>query len=121
MLERTMRKYAMSREGAKGFWGAVCACTVSDLVLMFPVGLLYTLTKDMLNNGVNSGRIIFYIIGIILSLLLIYITQFWQYNATFFSTYKESGVRRIALAATLRKLPLAVFGKKDLSDLPTPI
>ena len=121
MLEKIMRRYAMSREGAKGFWGAVCACTVSDLVLMFPVGLLYFLTEDMLSGGVNGGRILFYIIGIIVSLLFIYITQFWQYNATFFSTYKESGVRRIALAETLRKLPLSFFGKKDLSDLTTTI
>ena len=121
MLEKIMRRYAMSREGAKGFINSVCACTVSDLVLMFPVGLLYTMTEDMLNNGVNSGRILFYIIGIIMSLLLIYITQFWQYNATFFSTYKESGVRRITLAETLRKLPLSFFGKKDLSDLTTTI
>ena len=116
-----MRRYAMSREGAKGFLGAVCACTVSDLVLMFPVGLLYFLTQDLLGNGVNSGRIVFYIAGIIVSLLLIYITQYWQYNATFFSTYKESGVRRITLAETLRKLPLSFFGKKDLSDLTTTI
>ena len=121
MLEKMMRRYAMSREGAKGFINSVCACTVSDLVLMFPVGLLYALTEDMLNNGVNSGRIVFYIVGIILSLLLIYITQYWQYNATFFSTYKESGVRRITLAETLRKLPLSFFGKKDLSDLTTTI
>lgn len=121
MLNKIMRRYAMSCEGAKGFINSVCACTVSDLVLMFPVGLLYTLTEDILNNSVNSGRILFYIIGIILSLLLIYITQFWQYNATFFSTYKESGVRRITLAETLRKLPLSFFGKKDLSDLTTTI
>ena len=121
MLERIMRKYAMSREGAKGFGGAVCACTVSDLVLMLPVGLLYKLTQDMMNNSVTGDRILFYIIGIIVSLFLIYITQFWQYNATFFSTYKESGVRRIALAETLRKLPLSFFGKKDLSDLTTTI
>ncbi len=39
MLEKIMRRYAMSREGAKGFINSVCACTVSDLVLMFPVGL----------------------------------------------------------------------------------
>lgn len=121
MLEKIMRKYAMSREGAKGFINAVCACTVSDIVLMFPVGLLYYLTGDMLNGTVNSGRIIFYVVGILLSLILIYISQFWQYNATFFSTYKESGVRRITLAETLRKLPLSFFGKKDLSDLTTTI
>ena len=78
---------------------------------------MYTLTQDMMNHSVTGDRILFYIIGIIVSLFLIYITQFWQYNATFFSTYKESGVRRIALAETLRKLPLSFFGKKDLSDL----
>ena len=69
MLEKIMRRYAMSREGAKGFINSVCACTVSDLVLMFPVELLYTLTEDMLNNGVNSGRIVFYIVRIIVLLI----------------------------------------------------
>ena len=49
---------------------------------MLPVGLLYTLTQDMMNHSVTGDRILFYIIGIIVSLFLIYITQFWQYNAT---------------------------------------
>ena len=39
------------------------------------------------------------------------------YNSTFFTTYKESGKRRLALAERLRKLPLAFFGKRDLADL----
>ena len=34
-----------------------------------------------------------------------------------FTTYKESGKRRLALAERLRKLPLAFFGKRDLADL----
>ena len=121
MIEKIMRKYAMSRQGAKEFLLSVCSCTVSDLVLMFPVSLLYFMTGDMLSGGISQSSLIFYIVGILISLLLIYATQFWQYNATFFSTYKESGVRRIALAETLRKLPLSFFGKKDLSDLTTTI
>ena len=44
-----------------------------------------------------------------------------QYNATFLSTYVESGVRRITLAEKLRKIPLSFFGKKDLSDLTSTI
>ena len=116
-----MKRYAMSRDGAKGFVNAVCACVVSDIVLMMPVSLLYFFTGDMLENTIDSGRIIFYIIGIVISLLLIYVTQFWQYNATYFSTYRESAVRRITLAESLRKLPLSFFGKKDLSDLTTTI
>ena len=121
MIEKIMRKYAMSRRGAKEFLLSVCSCTVSDIVLMFPVSLLYFMTGDMLSGRISQSSLIFYIVGILISLLLIYATQFWQYNATFFSTYKESGVRRIALAETLRKLPLSFFGKKDLSDLTTTI
>ncbi len=54
MLEKIMRRYAMSREGAKGFLGAVCACTVSDLVLMFPVGLLYFLSLRLHGIGFSA-------------------------------------------------------------------
>ena len=121
MIEKIMRKYAMSRQGAKEFLLSVCSCTVSDIVLMFPVSLLYFMTGDMLSGRISQSSLIFYIVVILISLLLIYATQFWQYNTTFFSTYKESGVRRIALAETLRKLPLSFFGKKDLSDLTTTI
>ena len=49
--------------------------------------------------------------------MLIAVTTYIQYNATFLSTYVESGVRRITLAEKLRKIPLSFFGKKDLSDL----
>ena len=84
MIEKIMRKYAMSRQGAKEFLLSVCSCTVSDLVLMFPVSLLYFMTGDMLSGGISQSSLIFYIVGILISLLLIYATQFWQYNATFF-------------------------------------
>ena len=36
MISRMMKKYALSREGAVGLARAVAACTVEDLVLMFP-------------------------------------------------------------------------------------
>jgi ATP-binding cassette subfamily B protein len=54
-------------------------------------------------------------------ILLIAVTNFIQYNATFLSTYRESGRRRTTLAETLRKLPLSFFGKKNLTDLTTNI
>ena len=58
-----------------------------------------------------------YAVGIIICLALIFGVTAIQYNATFFATYEESGVRRITLAEKLRKLPLSFFGKKDLADL----
>jgi ATP-binding cassette subfamily B protein len=54
-------------------------------------------------------------------LILVAITNFIQYNATFLTTYRESGVRRTTLAEKLRKLPLSYFGKKNIADLTTNI
>ncbi len=110
-------KFALSKNGAKDMTKAFIACTASYLALMFPVGLLYYLVNDLMKGSVSSGRIAFYVIGILVCLALIMLTTYFQYNATFFATYKESGVRRINLAEKLRKLPLSYFGKKDLSDL----
>ena len=52
-------------------------------------------------------------------LLLIFITQWVQYNLTYKVAYEESANRRIPLAEKLRRLPLAFFGQRDLSDLTT--
>lgn len=52
---------------------------------------------------------------------LILLTTWFQYNGTFFTTYLESGKRRLTLAERLRKLPLSFFGKRDLADLTSTI
>ncbi len=100
---------------------ACISVTVTNIVLMASAGILYLLISDMLGEGLRTERIPVYVIGGVSVLILIYITNFIQYNATFLSTYKESGVRRTVLAERLRKLPLSFFGKKDLSDLTTTI
>ncbi len=117
MINRIMKRFALSREGAKGLVCAVAACTVGDIVLMFPVGLLYFLVSDFLEGAVPKNHYGLYGAGIAVALLLIFISEFWKYNATYFSTYRESGRCRIRLAEKLRRLPLSFFGKKDLADL----
>ncbi len=117
MINRMMKRFALSCEGAKGLVGAIAACTFADIVLMFPVGILYFLVSDFINGAVPKNHYVLYGIGIAAALLLIFLLEFWKYNATYFSTYKESGKCRIRLAEKLRKLPLSFFGKKDLADL----
>lgn len=119
--ERLQHKYALSKQGASDMLKAFVSVTCSDIVLMLPVGLLYYLIRDFLNNSLTSGRIPFYVVGCIICLTLIIITTYIQYNATFFATYLESGIRRTMLAEKLRKLPLSFFGKKDLADLTSTI
>ena len=117
MIEKLKHKYALSDKGAKAMIQAFVSVTISNLVLMFPVGLLYVLASYLLEGSLPKDKVTFFTVGVIAALLLIAVTTYIQYNATFLSTYVESGVRRRMLAEKLRKLPLSFFGKKDLSDL----
>ena len=74
-----------------------------------------------MQGGVTADRVLWYGIGCLICIGLIMAATWWQYNATYFATYRESGVRRISLAERLRKIPLAFFGKKDLADLTSTI
>ena len=117
MIEKLKHKYALSDKGAKAMIQAFVSVTISNLVLMFPVGLLYVLSSYLLEGSLLEDKVTFFTVGVIAALVLIAVTTYIQYNATFLSTYVESGVRRRMLAEKLRKLPLSFFGKKDLSDL----
>ena len=121
MIKKLQKKYALSEQGAKDLIKGCLACVLQNLSFMFPVGLLYYLVSDLMNGGVPGGKIPFYVAGCVVCIGLILLTTFFQYNATYFATYKESGVRRITLAEHLRKIPLSFFGKKDLADLTSTI
>lgn len=121
MIRHLMKKYALSRQGAKDLIAATVSCIVHNLFLMLPVSLLYFLVADLLSGGVPLGHLWIYIAGTAAAVLLILFSYRWVYGATYFATYRESAVRRISLAEKLRKLPLSFFGKKDLSDLTTTI
>ena len=121
MIKRLQKRYALSEQGAKDLVKGCLACVLQNLSFMFPVGLLYFLVGDLMNGGVPGEKIAFYIVGCVVCIGLILLTTFFQYNATYFATYKESGIRRITLAEHLRKIPLSFFGKKDLADLTSTI
>lgn len=121
MIKKLQKKYALSEQGAKDLIKGCLACVLQNLSFMFPVGLLYYLVSDLMNGCVLGGKIPFYVAGCVVCIGLILLTTFFQYNATYFATYKESGIRRITLAEHLRKIPLSFFGKKDLADLTSTI
>ncbi len=121
MIEKLQHKYALSRQGAVDMIKASIAVTITNIVLMMTAGILYTLINDLLRGNLGDDRIPFYVIGSIAVLVLVFITNYIQYNATFLTTYRESSIRRTTIAEKLRKLPLSYFGKKNLADLTTNI
>lgn len=121
MMQRLQKKYALSRQGAKDLVKGCLACVFQNITFMIPVGLLYSLVGDLLDGGVPAGKLPFYAAGSLACVGLIFLSTYLQYNATYFATYVESGVRRITLAERLRQIPLSFFGKKDLADLTSTI
>ena len=120
MIKLIQKATASSKDGAAGLIKGIIACAFQNMAFMLPTGLLYYLVKDLL-GGDMGGKTVFYTVGCVICFALILITTWFQYNNTFFTTYEESGKRRLSLAERLRKLPLSFFGKKDLADLTSTI
>ena len=120
MIKKIQKATASSPEGARGLVRGVIACAFQNIAFMLPTALLYYLVRDLM-LGMDGVSAAFYIIGCVVCFALILLTTWFQYNGTYFTTYKESGKRRLALAERLRKLPLSFFGKRDLADLTSTI
>lgn len=121
MIKLIQKATASSKEGAVGLIKGIIACAFQNIAFMLPTSLLYFLVADLLDGGVADDKTAFYIIGCVICFAAIFITTWFQYNNTYFTTYEESGKRRISLAERLRKLPLSFFGQKDLADLTSTI
>ncbi len=119
MVKKLQKKYALSHQGAVDLIKGCIACAAQNISFMFPVSLLYILVSGFM--GGNLGPAWVYAAGCALCIGLIFLTTWFQYNATYFATYRESGIRRITLAEKLRELPLSFFGERDLADLTSTI
>ena len=120
MLKKIQRATASSPEGTRGLVRGVLACAAQNIAFMLPASLLYALVRDLMAGGA-AGRTAFYVCGCVACFALILLTTWFQYNGTYFTTYQESGIRRLTLAERLRRLPLSFFGKRDLADLTSTI
>ena len=121
MIEFLRHKYALSRKGAVDMIKACVSVTFTNITYMMTAGILYRLISDLLENSLTKDSIWFYAVGSAIIIALIAVTNFIQYNATFLATYRESSIRRTAIAEKLRKIPLSYFGKKNIADLTTNI
>lgn len=121
MIDKLMRRYALTRQGAIDFIKCTAITTLQNIMLMVPVALMYYLAADLINGTVPVNHRYTYIAGCVIILVVFGVVFFVQYNSSFFSTYRESEHRRINIAEKLRTLPLSFFGKKDLADLTSTI
>ncbi len=122
MLNTIKKRFALSTQGAKDFCKGTFFTVLLDIALMLPVVFVFLFLEDYLrpvftpSASVTHGILYYSLLGIFF-MIVMYIIAVLQYRATYTTVYDESANRRISLAEKLRKLPLAFFGEKNLSDL----
>lgn len=112
----------MSEKGAKNLTVSIVWSAIMDISFMIPVIFGFQFLDGYLNallnnSGSPESSVLYYVIMAVAALLVMFVIAYFQYDSTYTRIYEESARRRISLAETLRKLPLAFFGKKDIADL----
>ena len=114
-------RFVLSDEGTKTFIKGVFWTTWHYLSLMLPLSFVFLFLKEfmakMQNPSAEPQNFWIYIVIAVVIYLVMYFIYALSYDSTYESVYSECKKRRITLAEKLRKLPLAFFGKKDLSRL----
>lgn len=116
------QRFALSEKGARDFCRGVAWTTVFDIVLMLPAVFVFVFLDDtlrpLLGGTPSTGHgLAYYALLALAFMAVMYVVGVFQYRSTYTSVYDESANRRISLAEKLRRLPLAFFGEKNLSDL----
>jgi ATP-binding cassette, subfamily B, bacterial IrtB/YbtQ len=126
MLKIIQKRFALSRKGAKDFIKGTLFTTLLNLALMLPAVFLFFFLDEYIHkvfdpSATISNELWYYVLLGLCFMIIMFIIAILQYRSTFITVYDESANRRIALAEKLRRLPLAFFGEKNLSDLTSTI
>ena len=86
--------------GAKNFRRGVFFCTLANLVLMAPIGILFLLVSDFMDHlvaGAPLPALAPYLAGCVGILALMVLTQWAEYANTYHKVYEESARKRTDL------------------------
>ena len=119
MIKYFQNRFALSEKGAKDLRRGIAFSTLLNLALMLPPSYLFLFLMEYLEADSRIGQhtLRFYVLLAIALMCVMFFISRWQYDSTYTTIYNESAQRRIGLAEKLRRLPLAFFGERNLSDL----
>jgi ABC transporter, ATP-binding protein len=118
-------RFALSAMGARDLKRGILYSTLLNLAFILPSIFVFIFFTDFLRPAFGRGDArygweLYLSLAVAFSLVTALIA-YMQYTSTFMAVYRESADRRIRVAEKLRRLPLAFFGRHDLSDLTSTI
>lgn len=117
MIRYFQHRFALSEKGAKDLMRGIAYTTLFNLALMLPPTYLFLFLTEYLDKSRTPHSPAFYLLLAVAVMAVMFVVSRWQYDSTYTTVYDESAHRRISVAEKLRRLPLAFFGERNLSDL----
>ena len=113
------KRFALSEKGAKDLQRGIFFSTLLNLALMLPPTYLFFFLMEYVGTqpALQRHTLWFYLLLAAVLAVVMFLVARWQYDSTYTTVYTESAQRRISVAEKLRRLPLAFFGERNLSDL----
>ena len=121
MLAWLQRKFAFSDTGLINLLIGSMACAFQNFALMLQAGLAYSFIMYMFVAYVSGSKFtdsksLYYLGACLVCAMLLLLSSWFQYNASFAGSCRESGVRRVLLADKVRKISPA-FVKANSQDI----
>lgn len=114
-MNRLKNMFALSDQGTKGLIVASFTSFLSYFAFMAPIVIILLFVEALIERRVEPAY--FYIIGIVITAIIMYIIININYKKLYGETYKESKNLRVEIANILKSLPLSYFSKHNVSDL----
>jgi ATP-binding cassette subfamily B protein len=119
-------RFALTRKGAADFLRGVAFTSLLNIALMLTAVYMFIFLDEypprLFDPDPPITRGLGYYIALALgSMGVLFVIAVFQYRSSYTTVYEESAHRRVSLAEKLRRLPLALFGEKNLSDLTSTI
>ena len=120
MFASFKKKYALSDQGMKIVVLGTLWTTLTNLIIMAGTASLLLVMSafvEHLTAGAPLPKVMPYLAGLLVFVLILFGTSWFQYSYSYGAVFSQTGTQRIDLAERLRKLPLSFFGRRDLADL----
>ena len=123
MTRYFQNRFALSKKGARDLQRGILFSTLLNMALMLPPTYLFLFLMEYVgqHHGPQQPSLWLYLLLAAGLAAVMFVVSRWQYDSTYTTVYNESAQRRISMAEKLRRLPLAFFGERNLSDLTSTI
>ena len=122
-MPKLQSAFMLTDKGYGDLKKAILACTLTNLSVMVPLGVLMQLIMELLRplmGGEISWPRMWMLFGCgIAAAVLVFFFQKNDYKKTYIVSYMEGESARIKIAEHIRKLPMSFFNDKDLSEITT--